>query len=953
MKLSHPSSNNTPFQSFKKTIMKYINYTFTLFVLLMGGLHPLFAQLNESFEGSFPPPGWVLFDNDPTNDPSTYQWSKSTLNANIGNNHAYVRFENNDFIAEDWLVTPKLLPNENNHSLTFYATDDAVTNYGSVYTVRVSTTSQSNISSFDIEASYLETDFIAGMYQQFTVDLIDYIGQEIYIAFVLENDNGDSFYLDDIEGPTVSPIGTVPNCDVSLIIPPNTASVAISSSFKWQAATGDPTGYRLKIGTSSGGEEFLTMTDIGAVTVYRPSMTFDYSTDYYVTILPYNDVGDAVIGTCQEFTFTTRDSPNIILDCANNGPDVDGTLCYRNNSSEEFAISSNNGNQVKISFNTGTVENNVDEFYIYDGIDDTGSLLNARQLYGNAGDFSLLSYTSTTGSLFFRLVSDVNQSCLTGEQTAFSYTASCADCNPPTVSIESTPCNGSNTQFLVKLNIGNLVDGAINVSNSQNGAVQTISSEGLVNVGPFNLGTVSLTLAHSTNPACNILLPSITQDACIPLNDECINATALPLSTDNTCVFSGTTNLATPSEEPFSCNNFAKDIWFSFTPDVTDRYQFNLSTDAIFARINVYEGTCTGGLSSLNDCELNENPIFDLTEMTSYLVQVHNNDNTAMDFNLCVFTVPDAPENDLCGAAIEITNDVTLVAEDVTYATDNDVRICNNNPVGNGLWYQFIGTGRNIDISVSPNTWDAEIQLWSGTNCNQIVCEMVVDNGTTGALEFITEFTTINNQQYYLYVGNFSNIGTPSTFDMTVTFEEPLAVELLNFTGLATEKFNILQWHIANEINMESYLVERSSDGHKNWKKVANLAARNQSNQQRYEWIDEAPLEMGYYRLKSLDLNGDFELSEVIVIKQIKEDNINVFPTPAKDWVMVQYRSSKSASTEWTLTDMTGQLLYRQQMDIAIGMNTINVDLEKFVKGVYIFTIDDGTNRNMVRIIKQ
>jgi hypothetical protein len=71
-------------------------------------------------------------------------------------------------------------------------------NYGSVYTIRVSTLSQTNISDFTIIKTWSETDF-GTSYGFQSVDLSAYDGQSVYIAFVMENDDGDSWRIDDVK----------------------------------------------------------------------------------------------------------------------------------------------------------------------------------------------------------------------------------------------------------------------------------------------------------------------------------------------------------------------------------------------------------------------------------------------------------------------------------------------------------------------------------------------------------------------------------------------------------------------------------------------------------------------------------------------------------------------------------------------------------------------------------
>lgn len=94
---------------------------------------------------------------------------------------------------------------------------------------------------------------------------------------------------------------TPPSC-VALSSPVNAAINVLGSQISWPIASGGPTGYKLKVGTTSGGTNVLNMSDVGNVTTYDLG-TLTPGTTYYVTVIPYNANGDAT--ACTESSFTT------------------------------------------------------------------------------------------------------------------------------------------------------------------------------------------------------------------------------------------------------------------------------------------------------------------------------------------------------------------------------------------------------------------------------------------------------------------------------------------------------------------------------------------------------------------------------------------------------------------------------------------------------------------------
>ncbi|MGB5172066.1 MAG: T9SS type B sorting domain-containing protein [Eudoraea sp.] len=78
--------------------------------------------------------------------------------------------------------------------------------------------------------------------------------------------------------------------------------VNISSNISWNYAS-TATGYRISIGTTSGGSELVNNINVGNVLSYNPIIDFPPSTTIFVRIIPYNNVGDAL--NCIEESFIT------------------------------------------------------------------------------------------------------------------------------------------------------------------------------------------------------------------------------------------------------------------------------------------------------------------------------------------------------------------------------------------------------------------------------------------------------------------------------------------------------------------------------------------------------------------------------------------------------------------------------------------------------------------------
>ena len=101
------------------------------------------------------------------------------------------------------------------------------------------------------------------------------------------------------------------NCTTLSNPPPNAPYIPVTSSLTW-AAVPNATGYRISIGTTSGGTDIANNIDVGNATTYHPLSNLPPLTLIYVFITPYNTFGDAQGCSIQSF----RTGQNTVPSCA-------------------------------------------------------------------------------------------------------------------------------------------------------------------------------------------------------------------------------------------------------------------------------------------------------------------------------------------------------------------------------------------------------------------------------------------------------------------------------------------------------------------------------------------------------------------------------------------------------------------------------------------------------------
>ncbi|RDI04414.1 choice-of-anchor J domain-containing protein [Flavobacterium sp. AG291] len=182
--------------------------TLLLLVMLLFSFGKSHAQWSENFENGIPS-NWgkfTLLNGAPGTVPT---WVNSTGTTCEGTTGAYVSNAligiNN--VSQAWLVTPQILLPAN-ADLTFYGLQTYPAQNGSIYQLWLSTTSQTDVSTFTMVKSWTENEMNPGnqlaCYKQ-TVDLGAYVNQNVYLAFVKRDTQygntlqGERFTLDDVK----------------------------------------------------------------------------------------------------------------------------------------------------------------------------------------------------------------------------------------------------------------------------------------------------------------------------------------------------------------------------------------------------------------------------------------------------------------------------------------------------------------------------------------------------------------------------------------------------------------------------------------------------------------------------------------------------------------------------------------------------------------------------------
>lgn len=217
--------------------------------------------------------------------------------------------------------------------------------------------------------------------------------------------------------------------------------------------------------------------------------------------------------------------------------------------------------------------------------------------------------------------------------------------------------------------------------------------------------------------------------------------------------------------------------------------------------------------------------------------------------------------------------------------------------------------------------------------------------------QFITATVdTVNNTLTVTGLSSFSDFVLNDS-------DNPLPVELINFSAKSKNRHVILSWETKTEIDNAGFEVERK-DNKGAWIKAAFIEGHGTSNSPKYYNFEDTKLGSGKhsYRLKQIDNNGSFEYSnEVEVTIDIPTEFAlsQNYPNPFNPATKVDYQLAADSRVTIELYTISGEkvaVLVNQEQDA--GYYTIAIDsyTHRMASGIYLYRLiaTDAMGKNFV-----
>jgi Big-like domain-containing protein/type IX secretion system substrate protein len=285
---------------------------------------------------------------------------------------------------------------------------------------------------------------------------------------------------------------------------------------------------------------------------------------------------------------------------------------------------------------------------------------------------------------------------------------------------------------------------------------------------------------------------------------------------------------------------------------------------------------------------------------------------------------------------------------------------CNSAPVAvDDVFTGIIGSpfyGNILTNDIEPNgeTMNPAI-IVSSSDGNVIVnpngsFSFIPNIGFAG---FVTTFTYRLNDNGFAPMN--SNIAT-----VTINFSvaASLPVHLISFQGNMNKNNKVtLQWKVADNQTVSHFEVQRSSNG-KDFATIGLVLGSEKTDVENYMFYETVnSTDKVMYRLIMIDKQQDASYSKILVFqnKSAGAPNlIKIFGNPVNDKLTFSFTSSSSQTVDVKVYDMSGRLQLNQKITSYEGSNMVSLPLtSNFKPGFYVVEVNDGTERQIAKFVKQ
>jgi len=268
-------------------------------------------------------------------------------------------------------------------------------------------------------------------------------------------------------------------------------------------------------------------------------------------------------------------------------------------------------------------------------------------------------------------------------------------------------------------------------------------------------------------------------------------------------------------------------------------------------------------------------------------------------------------------------------------------------------------------------SWLTPIEILVSNDCDDSSGEFSVYFEVTGGLPSqdgslyqvsnLADLSLMENEGVIVNLGQFEGqvytieavdeVGCVGVFVSDVIACIKNAISLAFFEGFMLEDGNLIEWETATEQDNDYFILERSA-GEDQWEAIASIdGAGNSTEAIHYVYFDKDGADKTYfYRLKSVDLFGQFDFSSIISLqRETNTPSATISPNPVLQTAEVTI-DAVPRSTRLSIYDVAGNEVYREKIGRFDTSATLELDF--LPAGIYFLQLENEKIQ-LLKFLKQ
>ena len=299
------------------------------------------------------------------------------------------------------------------------------------------------------------------------------------------------------------------------------------------------------------------------------------------------------------------------------------------------------------------------------------------------------------------------------------------------------------------------------------------------------------------------------------------------------------------------------------------------------------------------------------------------------DNNACNSPGTGVSPTDLCASILENTAFYKYVVE------TNGISILNINNI-------------NCDNGASNNNNGFQIGFFTGS-CSSLT-PISCYSGSGG---FVTASTVSLTAGTEVFVAIDGVSGANCKYEISVINGNVLAVSIADFVGLKTGASNLLKWTGLQEKPGNFYEIQRS-DNNTEYKTIGRISSvKTSSENTEYEFEDEYPSLVSYYRIKYIDQGGQSFYSKIVLLRRGSDNGVLVeFTNPVRNSLNMRLTTTSADNVGITIMNLMGQAVLNDHIKCVKGANLYTKSLSNLPAGNYYLLLRGDEIQSVTPFIK-